>query len=503
MIIMQMWKYVKNHAAWPVWMIFIFLSLLHLYIPLVNHYNFKTFAYDYGVYNFAFYDFAHGRVSPCPVYMSPHPINFLQDHFSLLLLVLSPLYWLLTPFFGTYTLLILQWAFIVLGGLATYRLIFDKTGRYTIALAAMIYYFILYARFAAYMSDCNLMTMGAALLPVFMYLFRSGKKGLLFLCFLLLLLTREDFSLSLFFLCLTLCIVHRKEKPQRNLALVLAGLALLYFVLVFRVLIPLFETENQKFSLFNYTALGAGPGEALRFIIMHPVRTLEMFFVNHTADPAADGIKAEFYLVYLVSGGFILFSRPVYLLALIPLIAKKMLNDSSWRWGIEMYQSVEVASLLPVLVFLVISDWRSIRLQWFFSALVCLATLLVSLFYIKESTIRAFGFNKVDFLDRSFNASDYDLKEARLLASQIPEKAAVAASGRLLPALAFREKIFHFPYTKKAEYVFVHKIGHTFPFDQEKFDEALEKLLVSGDWSVLYESDQFTLLKRKEPPGSG
>src|ERR1043165_9970817 len=89
-------------------LVLLFLILLggiNLLIVVVNHYYFRTYAFDYGVYNFAFYDFAHGRISPCPIYLFIHPVTFLQDHVSLTLLVLSPLYWLLHPIAGTYSLL--------------------------------------------------------------------------------------------------------------------------------------------------------------------------------------------------------------------------------------------------------------------------------------------------------------------------------------------------------------------------------------------------------------
>lgn len=101
----------KNTAK----LVFISLASLHLFIVLINHFYFRTYAYYYGVYNFAFYDYAHLGNHPIPLLFDFSNSTFLQDHFSLLLIVLSPFYWLLNLFFGTYSLLLIQWGAIIYG----------------------------------------------------------------------------------------------------------------------------------------------------------------------------------------------------------------------------------------------------------------------------------------------------------------------------------------------------------------------------------------------------
>src|SRR5580692_2400974 len=62
-----------------------------------NHYYFRTYAFDYAVYNFAFWDFAHFHMStvPCNQVFGNTHMTFIQDHFSLTLMYLVPVYWLL------------------------------------------------------------------------------------------------------------------------------------------------------------------------------------------------------------------------------------------------------------------------------------------------------------------------------------------------------------------------------------------------------------------------
>ena len=47
----------------------LFFGSLYLVMVFCNHFFFRTWTYDYGSYNFAFYDYAHFRVSECPQYI--------------------------------------------------------------------------------------------------------------------------------------------------------------------------------------------------------------------------------------------------------------------------------------------------------------------------------------------------------------------------------------------------------------------------------------------------
>jgi len=88
--------------------ILVVFGLLFIGTGFLNHYFFRTFALDYASYNFAWYDYAHFRVSSCPLYYwDSNNLTFFQDHFSFTLIILAPLYWILTPIFGTYSLIII------------------------------------------------------------------------------------------------------------------------------------------------------------------------------------------------------------------------------------------------------------------------------------------------------------------------------------------------------------------------------------------------------------
>ena len=98
--------------------VFAVAGVLYALISLVNHYLFKTYALDLGLYTHAMYDYAHFRVDDCSIFKAV-PQSILSDHFDLYLVILSPLIYV----FGSYTLLIVQIAAVLLGGWGVYKLI--------------------------------------------------------------------------------------------------------------------------------------------------------------------------------------------------------------------------------------------------------------------------------------------------------------------------------------------------------------------------------------------
>lgn len=476
-------------------------SCVNLTIVLVNHYCFRTYALDYGVYNFAFYDYAHFRISPCPAYIYPVPVTFFQDHFSLTLLLLSPLYWLLSPITGTYSLLIIQWLFIVAGAWATYKLIALKANHYLLGLLAMIYYFLLLGRYNAYREDANLAIIGSAFIPVFLYYFEQKKVIPALVCFAFLLVNREDYSLWLFFICLFLALVNRKDKHKKKLALLLMVASVVFFIVIFKVIFPAIGDENKKFSLFDFSVVGETPLKALLFVISHPLKSIEFLFINHSDNGYYDGIKTQFYLVYLISGGFVLLLRPHYLIPFIPLIAKKMYDDNPLRWGIDTYYSIEVVSILPIMVFSILTEFKSPPLKKILAFTICLLSLGVTTYRLFTPTANPIlaPDKKSNFLSPGFYAADCDVSALNAALQKIPADAAVCASGKILPHLAFREKVYYFPLIKDAEYICVFKKEDTYPLMPDAFNAELNKLRSDSSWLVLTENADmilFTLIKK-------
>ncbi|MBL7933803.1 MAG: DUF2079 domain-containing protein [Bacteroidia bacterium] len=478
-------------------LVFLLFGALHLHISLVDHYLYKTNCFDFGVYNFAFRDFAHFRISPCPLYHWEGDVTFLQDHFSLTLPLLSPLYWVMNPIFGTYSLLILQWLFVMFGGYATYKLILFKSHNFNLALSAVLVYFTIYCRFAAHNADCNLVIMGSAMVPVFYYFFEKRKIVPLIILFVFLILNREDVSLGIFFFCLMLFVIHRKNGRQRNLALYLALASAAAFIIMFAVIIPAVENPQRPYSLFNYAALGKTPKDAFFYVLSHPLETIKLLYTNTTGDPYFDGIKSKFYIVFFLSGGFMLLYRPVYLIALIPLVAKKMFNDDPVRWNVESYQGTEIASILPCFVFLTLNEIKPETIRRVLTTFVCIMTLEVTLYYMYRTHETYYGVNRSNVFSEDLYKMSDDVRIIRKIVETFPDDASICTSGHITPHLAFRDNIRIFPGYANARYIFLEKHGSVFPITQELFDSELEKLRKNGQWVTIYDYPGVILLRRR------
>lgn len=498
---MPKYQFKKQHI--PVFFL-VFFGIVVFATSVLNHYFFRTFTFDYGNYNFAFRDYAHFRISPMPTY----PGNFLQDHYSFLLMFFVPAYWLLNWLTGTYTLILIQNVLILIAAWFTYKLVLLKSGNSLLGVGSLIYYFTLLGRYTTFSCDANLAVMSACFIPVFIYLFETKKYIPAAITFVLSLLSRENIPIWFVFIFTVLIINHWKDKKAVAYSAVGIVVSILYFVVLFKFLIPGIETKEKQFTLFNYAALGATPYEAVIFIIKHPVETFKLFFVNHLNDPAYNGVKAEFYWVYLVSGGFILFLRPKYIIWFIPIVAQKVLNDSPLRWGIATYYSIEVVTLLPLAVFLTLSELKKRWLEIGLAVIVCTATTATTIYKLNPQNCAvpdAFNPAKEKIYSNEFWTPKFNQRKVNKLLALVPPDASVSASEQLFAHLAQRPHISLFPTLNNADYAAFSVFDDYFMLSHQANETVRNTLLSSPEWELVGKEFPVFVLKKKaaNPPVAG
>ena len=492
------------HLNWKTFSIvlLVLFGALMIIIPVTNHYFFRTFAFDYGAYNFAFHDYAHFKMSSNPIYFGTGK-SFFQDHLSFTLIFLAPLYWLLKWVFGTYTLLIIQSGFIIWGGWASWKLILEKTASHFLGFLTLLLYFTLYGRYSSFAADCNLMIILSSFVPVFLLSFHRGKTWLTILCFLFLILGRESIPLWMIFICVFLAVHYRSEREKMKLALYLGLASMIYFIFAFKVFIPAIESAEHPFNLFNYSQLGETPFEALKFMFTNPIDTFELLYLNTSGEPYYDNVKSEFYFVYLLSGGILLILRPYYLIPFIPLIAQKMFNDSPVRWGIASYYSVEIVAILPILIVLVLAsmNWKKIAL--FLGSVACIMSISITLHKVKPQNreLPWAGLGKINPLDRSFRRSDLNIKVINEQLNKIPSDKKVLATGNILPHLAFRKRIHYLPdvIIDDIDYIVILHCDNHYMMSQEDLDIKIEAWKTESKWSVQFEDKDLIIFRRTHP----
>jgi len=475
----------------------LFFAAVYTTQVVVNHYFFRSYAMDYGFYNQAMWDFAHFRTNANTV-IEPILSNFFQIHTGFTLVWLVPVYWILEPVFGSYTLLIIQNLFIILGGYATYLLIKRKTGNFIIALLAFIHFNLIWGHYSALAADYIDTTVASSMVPAFLLFFDRKKYIPASLTFLFVITCKENMPIWFIFISLMLLIVYR-EKQMRFAALGFGIFSILYLIFLFKVLIPYYEDPALPYWGFAYSALGKNPQEALLFILSHPWKSFMLLFENHLNDPSFNGIKAEFYKVFLLSGGLLIIRRPVYILMFIPIIAQKMLNDLFIRWGILGFYSIEVVSVLTLAAFLATI---SIRISWIKYGLyifLCLSTLTVTVTKMERRVSFWYDPAKENLLSRSFYECDIPVKEIKKqIRKFVPEESPMVASQNLVPHFATRKKIHMFPYVHEAGYIVILKGSNTYPLDRKTFDAEIQKYRDDKGWKSVLEDNYLLILKKND-----
>jgi len=492
--------FLYNPSVW-LYLILILFGALFMVMSIANHYFFRTTAFDYGLYNFAWRDYAHFHISPCPIYhvVQGQSPTLMQDHLSLILFLLVPFYWLFNWLTGSYTLLLVQTLMILWSGWAIYKLIKLKSGDVWLGLGALLYYFLLSGRYSAFQADFNLAIFCVCFVPIFLYYFEARRFGLACLFFVLSLFSREDMPLWFLFIFIVLIIWHWKERRTVQMCLWYMTGCVVYFIVLFKVLIPFFETPDHPYAIFNYGALGKNPLEAIQFIFRHPIDTIILFFRNHSGDPHFDWVKTEFYLVYLISGGLLLLVRPYYFIWFIPVMAQKMLNDDFIRWSFMGSYSAQVITLLPISVFMVVSVIRSKRWRYISSVALCVMAWTVTAFMMEHSNrvLKWSSTLKENIFDPHFFDTSFDPGKIHKLLRSVPSGAKVSASASLIPHLAQRQTIYHFPDVGDAEYLAVFSTPDYYLMSKGLYNAEVYKYVFRSDWNLIGSEESFFLFKRE------
>lgn len=488
--------------------VFIFAGVLYALISLVNHYLFKTYALDLGLYTHALYDYAHFRMADCSMFKDT-PLSLLSDHFDLYLIILSPLVYV----FGTYTLLIVQMVAVLLGGWGIYKLI----GLYTdddwlpvLATACFLFSFGIIHPIAF---DYHSNVLSTMMLPWILYYIKRERMALATLFVVLFVIGKENMSLWLFFIAIGLMWDYRKN---RKIVLYLGGYAvfsLLYFFIINMIVMPKLGGSGGGFYRYEY--LGGNYVEIAQNLLTHPKLALKLLFTSTIspvelqaiegglnpltaitiANPEYAGIKEEFYYCILATGLVFTLLKPNYLFMLLPLLGQKMLACQPNFWGISFHYSVEFISVIITASFIVFSKLKTKWLRTALSSALLLSVVLTTFYTIGVPKSLIVVDHLCVYQSRHYRQDRFDADYARQLMEMIPEDAYVCATSMFVPQLSLRDRIEELEDTKntKAEYVLLTE--HYFGFlrnGELMFGNRDDFETVATDGNVF-------LLRRKQP----
>ena len=463
--------------------------ILYSLISLVNHYCLRTYALDLGLYTNAAFKYAHFQLADSSM-IKEYSEPILGGHFDLYLLLFSPLIYL----FGTYTLLIVQIIALMIGGLGVYNYfrIIGAENKNTPVFAA-IYFYSFFGVLGALSYDYHSVVVASSIVPWFFVSVHQNKKTLSAILLILMLISQENISLWLFFICLGLVIEYRKDNDKIRYLFLFSGISLIYFIIVISYIIPSFSSYNE-YGGFMYSYIGNNAFDAFKSILLHPIDSLKILFTNHNNSLHGDFVKIEVHLILLASGLPLLIKKPQYILMLLPLYGQKLFHDNYVVWGIGGQYNIEFAPIMAIGIFKVITEFKRMKLRVIMTSIV--------LFFVTASTIRTMD-NTIFFTDKSrirfyqknHYQRNYDIISVYQLLSKIPKNANVSAQSPFVPHLSLRENIYQFPIIKNADYIVYSRKESSYPLVKEEFELKINELEHSGDWEILY-NNKVTILKK-------
>ena len=319
-------------------------------VTFPNHYNFRTYNLDLGVYTNAMYDYIHFQWNDSMSFKR-EPENLLADHFDLYLIIFSPL----SLIFKSYTLLVVQWLFVLIGGIGVFKVILLKSSKKYLANLAAIHFFLFFGIIAALNFDYHSNVVATMIVPWFILAILKQNLRTAFILLICIIIGKENMSLWMFLLTIGLAIDQWKSKRIRNYLFLLSGISLLLFIAIIGFIMPAISNSGE-YPHFHYNILGANGKQAILFMLQHPIDSLIIMFTNHIGDPDANYIKAETYMFLCLSGLPLLLRKPQYLIMLIPIFFQKMFHDNFFMWSHSAQYSIEFAPILSIGAFVVLSD---------------------------------------------------------------------------------------------------------------------------------------------------
>lgn len=484
----------SNNTRYPILTIAIFLLFAIVYglVSIVNHYNFRTYGLDYGLFNHAVYQFSHLESNRCHLCFITE--NYFGDHFSPIVFILIPFQVLL----GSYGLIIAQIIAVLLGGLGFYKYALLRANKdYLLSQIMLISFLSFVGIFSALSFDFHTNVLAAMFIPwIFYFLEKKNFLGVIII-WLLILFSKENmgFWMAFFFLGLLFVQKGKYRKSYKYSLLALAVLSILYFLVIVMYVMPALQNAHTYKGLIRYDAVGNSFREIAWNCISRPFYVLNVM-ITDTFEGYS--FKKEFLWVSLLSGAWACILRPAYFFMLLPLIAQKLMSNKVHLWGIHYHYYVEfgpifIIALLEVLIGLKMKRGLTLTLAVVSAILCVLITLIKTNFQENYYVIQ-----QARFLRKEHYMTEWNNKAIHKAIQRIPSEVTISCSNQLAPRLYQREKIYLFPKVLDAQFIVLMKKANHYPLRQEQFDLAISELKINEEFTLTFENEEVYIFEKLE-----
>jgi uncharacterized membrane protein len=410
------------------WLLVLIVAFLYSSLSILRHRHFQSSAFDLGIFDQAIWQYSEFRAPYISVRSNRLTENILGDHFHPSLVLLAPLYWLTDR---VEALLIAQALLFAIAIVPIFLFTEKRLGQMAGYLFA-ISYSIFWGIQKAVEFDFHEIALAVPLTALAIYFIDEKRWRAYFVCLVLLLLTKENLPILVFFFGVYLLTLREFKR-----GLISMGAGALWFVAVTKIFIPFFidpvtmriDRANNYYRYWSYNHLGSGPLDVLLTGIKNPLLIIKTFF-----SPVA---KLHTYWLLFHPFLFLAFFSPLFILA-VPLLAERFLSENATLWSSDFHYT---AVLVPVIVMAsvdglkrVIGRIERVRPHYLIIAMSCLV-LLLNLRLLPQYPL----WNLTTPAHWQRNSSD--LAGHRALAL-IPPMASVVTQGQVTPHLTHRRIVY-------------------------------------------------------------
>jgi uncharacterized membrane protein len=490
--------------------------------------TFRSSAEDMGIMDQAIWNTLHGAVLHQTICNSISDSNCLGDisrfaiHFEPIMLPLALLY-VVAP--SPKSLMLLQVLVVASGAYPVYWIACRRLASPLAGLIFALAYLLYPAVQGALLFDFHAVTLTIAFLLFAIYfMLTRNNRGLVIAC-VLALSTKEEVPLDIIMLGLAILCLQRRWR----VGLGLIGLSCAWLgmtLIVMHIFSPLGHSPTAE----RYSYLGDNPVQAAGYILTHPIQLLQRHLFDASAQTYLRTLLGPLAYLGILSPFTLVLGLPALLINLLS-------SDPSMHRGLHQYS----AEIIPFMLFSAISGaalalrlarWaiphlrplvnrtlRALRQRLPVKRLPALtaaaqprilrATLLLLLMALVLCCLLQQGIEPdLNDLPGTSSFSWPELTPHRALAdtvvSLIPAGASVSAQDMLVAHLSHRRAIYQYPYmAAESQYVVLDTLGYIYPFtNQNAYNQSINALLTSGQFTVIFNEDGYLVLQHIPPPSS-
>lgn len=435
--------------------------------------------FDLAIYDQAIWLYSRFKV---PI-VTVRGLNILGDHFSPILILIAPVFWI---FEDARVLLVLQAQIVSLSAFFIFKTLIQllKNQRDAFILSLSFFFFL----GLQYALDYDFHLISIAVLPISLIFYGLflNKMFPYWLGIVIAFGLKEDLPILISFISLYEFVILKMKR----LGLLTMVLAIGYFFLEIKVIMPLFQINGEIKNYLDFYGLGGTLGEMVKNSITQPWLVVREMF--NSSD------KIRTFILSQVPFAFLPLFSPLFWFSSLPIWMERFLSYTSTRWQFEQYYGI---SLTPILVLssaqVILFLRKKLSKIGFRRAEISLVLCTIVLVCSIVTNIVAHS-----PLTRLWHREYYQQTEAEKSMEEvvklIPPGKSVSAQLPLISHLSHREQLFLFPKNRGiTEFVAIVQGRPTGLISEEDLNIFLNQLIENDEQKMLYHQNGVYLFQRK------